>query len=483
MLKNLVSFGITFLFLVSIAFSQDNAIIADHNSTDLSEIPNSWILKARRDLVVSYGHKNHGGQIITGMHVLKDNADSLYLWDRFGGEGSGQDPYLCLISGIPEGQMGALGFGDWIRKTGELLNPDNDSTNVVMWSWAGWMNMKTEEGVRKYLEQMDSLERSHRNVHFIYMTGHLEGTGEDGKLNRNNNIVRSYCIENGKMLYDFADLESYDPDGNYFLNKGCDDRLDYDGGNWADEYCERHPDECGDCPCYITPCINCQLKAKAFWWILARIAGWQGGQNIRANLDVDPYYVNFGEVSSDEVQKIDFVLNNNGNRYCRIKKVEFINNQDSVFSYSGIDDFPVFVNATTSKTITVKFTPPEANGDYAAFLKVTTDLGENNYNVSAKYTGGVGVDEDETEDIFVNVYPNPSEGKATIAFNSTKQYKMSLEIYDLFGKKVFDCASAKTAKIGRNKIPVNCDNFSPGVYYIRLTLGNETFYKKLVLTK
>ena len=90
---------------------------------------------------------------------------------------------------------------------------------------------------------MNQLELDYPNVTFIYMTGHLDGTGEEGNLNERNNQIRTYCLTFNKVLFDFADIESYDPDGNYFLNRGADDGCYYDAGNWADQWCAAHCQE------------------------------------------------------------------------------------------------------------------------------------------------------------------------------------------------------------------------------------------------
>jgi hypothetical protein len=51
---------------------------------------------------------------------------------------------------------------------------------------------------------MDALEKEYPKVIFIYMTGHLDGTGEHGNLNMRNNQIRDFCRRNHKVLYDFA---------------------------------------------------------------------------------------------------------------------------------------------------------------------------------------------------------------------------------------------------------------------------------------
>ena len=114
-------------------------------------------------------------------------------------------------------------------------NPD---VNVIIWSWCGQASGYTQQDmIDKYLAPMTQLEADYPGIKFVYMTGHLDGGGSAGNLNLRNQQIRDYCTANNKILFDFADIESYDPDGttNYMLlnaNDGCD----YDGGyNWADQ--------------------------------------------------------------------------------------------------------------------------------------------------------------------------------------------------------------------------------------------------------
>jgi len=158
---------------------------------------------------------------------------------------------------------------------------DNDR-NVIIWSWCGGVSDNTQAGIKTYLDAMSDLEEQYPDVTLVYMTGHLDGSGVDGNLNKRNNQIRDYCEENNKFLFDFADIESYDPDGNYFLNKGANDGCYYNGGNWADEWLAANPFsdladwvyQCGSCA--HSQRLNCVLKGGAFWWLMARIAGWEG---------------------------------------------------------------------------------------------------------------------------------------------------------------------------------------------------------------
>lgn len=79
------------------------------------------------------------------------------------------------------------------------------------------------------------------------------------------------------MLFDFADIESYDSDGNYYLDRCADDECYFDYGmkNCDQEWCYANPGQCSSCECAHSESINCDQKARAFWWMIARIAGWQ----------------------------------------------------------------------------------------------------------------------------------------------------------------------------------------------------------------
>jgi uncharacterized repeat protein (TIGR01451 family) len=137
-----------------------------------------------------------------------------------------------------------------------------------------------------YLDSVSVLEAEYPGVTFVYMTGHLEGTGVDGNLNVRNDQIRSHCRANNKVLFDFADIESYNPDGVEFMSRLARDTCYYDGNgdgsvdsaNWAQEWCASHAGDplCATCSCAHSEPLNCNLKGRAFWWMLARIAGWPG---------------------------------------------------------------------------------------------------------------------------------------------------------------------------------------------------------------
>lgn len=283
------------------AIPVESAIITDHTCTDLSQISTEQIEKAKNELFITYGHTSHGSQIISGIDVLMNDNDLYdyfndHSYYRFGGENPiAPDGDISLWDSVPGGDLGNPDRTTWEALTREvLLNSNSDYSiyphlrNVVMWSWCGQVSSATEADIDTYLMLMNQLEIDFPDVIFVYMTGHLDGTGEDGNLNVRNNQIRDYCETNSKVLFDFADIESYDPDGNYYLDRNADDGCNYNGGNWADEWCTANPGQCSSCSCAHSHSLNCDQKAKAFWWMMTQLS------------DLDPVPVQTGCTSDND---------------------------------------------------------------------------------------------------------------------------------------------------------------------------------------
>lgn len=276
----------------------NDSIIADHNVARLSvlqSIPDSAINSAKSKLHIAYGHTSHGSQIRTGM----DNLDAFM-------GGSGLYSFYDITDGHPV-LSGSLDFRDyysdfggaytatsandlgapdrtaWAAATREYLNANSD-VNVIVWSWCGQAATTTAD-IDIYLSLMEQLISDYPGVTFIFMTGHLDGTGVNGQLNLANEHIRKHCRAHGRWLFDFADIESYDPDGNYYLNKAANDECNYDSNgdgsresNWAIAWQNSHTENVDwyICSSAHSQALNANMKAYAFWWLMARVAGWGG---------------------------------------------------------------------------------------------------------------------------------------------------------------------------------------------------------------
>jgi len=255
----------------------ENEYIIDHTTIKISDIPEYWIEKAKETLHIAYGHTSHGSQITSGMTGLETFLGPEYAWNN-GGSGGALDLHDYAMSG----DLGNPNFTEWEAKTREYLATETD-VNVIIWSWCGQVSHATEENIDTYLGLMSGLEEDYPGVTFVYMTGHLDGTGLDGNLHLRNEQIRTYCKTNNKFLYDFADIESHDPDGNCYLERAANDGCWYDSNNdgsrdanWAIDWQNAHSEgvDWYNCSAAHTQPLNANMKAYAAWYLLARIAGW-----------------------------------------------------------------------------------------------------------------------------------------------------------------------------------------------------------------
>lgn len=260
----------------------------DHHCVDITQIPQEWIEEAKNTLHIAYGHTSHGSQITSGMEGLVNFANNggkgLSLpEDIFAFNNGGTGGALDLHDYAMAGDVGY--YPQWVNETREYLNnPSNSDVNVIMWSWCGQVSGKYSSGVLwdEYLGPMTQLEEDYPDVTFIYMTGHVD-IYDDANNKAANDSIRSYCLNNNRWLFDFADFDRHDPDGTHY--EFCNDNCNYYNtvggtvlGNWAVEWQNTHEEgvDWYSCGSAHSEALNANQKAYAAWWMWARLAGWDG---------------------------------------------------------------------------------------------------------------------------------------------------------------------------------------------------------------
>ena len=242
----------------------------DHTCTDIYSIPDQWISEVIQDVKMHYAHTSHGGQLTTGLLLIEgDDPDfSVEIGSSYLPSTSGA---LCIFDGqLSETYITPDLFWethDGMNMTRAVLDA-NPSINICMWCWCSQMDYYGQNQVQAYLDSMSTLEMEYPSVTFVYMTGNAQNTGSEG-YNRylRNQQVREYCESNGKILFDFADLDSWWQDPS--TSQWEQNTYSYSGASVPLEHDEFNGDEAGH-----TTYESCRQKGRAVWWMLALIEGW-----------------------------------------------------------------------------------------------------------------------------------------------------------------------------------------------------------------
>ncbi|MCD4664818.1 MAG: T9SS type A sorting domain-containing protein, partial [Bacteroidales bacterium] len=99
---------------------------------------------------------------------------------------------------------------------------------------------------------------------------------------------------------------------------------------------------------------------------------------------------------------------------------------------------------------------------------------------------GTGI-ENKQSDIVLRAFPNPFTNSTTIEYQVKVHSKVSLKIYDFYGKEVKTLVNSYQTLGTKNIIWDGTNNsvqvVPAGVYYCRIQAGNDSQCRKIIFTK
>lgn len=256
----------------SIAAAQSPLVI-DHTCTNLEAIPLESIEQAKSpDKVFHYGHRSHGWQPVEGLIQIESTYGPTYNFDH---------AYCSLPTDTTAfGMWDGMRYDDyvgpeayWFSEDGmnELRSilTDNPQIRYSMWSWCGEHHWWPLEDIQAYLDSLDQLGTEFPNVTFVYMTGNAEYDHDSpdpwsihARWERGN-MIRTYCVEHNKVLFDFEDLDCWYEGEQHTVTVQLDSTYVIP--------CQ-HPAFWGEEVAHTT-LANCINKGKAFWHMMAVCSG------------------------------------------------------------------------------------------------------------------------------------------------------------------------------------------------------------------
>ncbi len=240
-------------------------IVIDHTSLVLfDQIPDEKIAEAAK-IRLLFRHASVGENINFGLSCL---------WGNYAGRRPGVcSDFYNLKYDRSNWVFQFRGNPGWIEKVDDFVVQTDlqaeqfDALTFTLGYLDGldgmtYPTISDEENFQKhFVEPLEALEARHPDKIFIYWTMSLARQGH-ANTTKFNEMLRGYAREHGKILIDIADIESHDPDGSLVTDANGNPII---SDFYTDEVNAGHLNTLGR-----------EVMAKAFWVLMARVAGWDG---------------------------------------------------------------------------------------------------------------------------------------------------------------------------------------------------------------
>jgi hypothetical protein len=229
--------------------------------------------------------------------------------------------------------------------------------------------------------------------------------------------------------------------------------------------------------------VNSTLSGVTEVRILHSVAGGSKGDAVVAQIGLDditavsqpvPVELNsFSASISEKTVKLDWstATETNNSRFDVQRKFGAIEWQ-TIGSIKG--------NGTTTQTQHYSFSDDLSN--YSA-SKISYRLKQVDLDGSFSYSNEISVDNSIVSSFELEQnYPNPFNPSTKIKFNIPMTEKVRIEVLNAVGNKVATLLD-EVKEAGSHEIQLNAENWATGVYYYKISAGNFSATKKMLLIK
>tara|TARA_B100000614_G_scaffold1415_1_gene1541 strand:- start:377 stop:1600 length:1224 start_codon:yes stop_codon:yes gene_type:complete len=113
----------------------------------------------------------------------------------------------------------------------------------------------------------------------------------------------------------------------------------------------------------------------------------------------------------------------------------------------------------------------------------TFEIAPSNLIVSSSSAESVNVDAISPSAFMLNsVYPNPFNPSTTVSYSIEKNINVNISIYNMSGQKVSELVNTNQT-VGNYSITWDASNQPSGLYFVRLSAGNQISSQKIMLVK
>lgn len=191
----------------------------------------------------------------------------------------------------------------------------------------------------------------------------------------------------------------------------------------------------------------------------------------------------FGNVDSGKTVTRTFTIQSSGPAALNVTGITLTGANASEFTLVSPPTFPLSIAAGSSQVITVKFAPNAVGLRKAVLNIMSNDFDEKTYDVAIQglalnaLPSGINTTNLSSA---TTLYPNPTNGDATLAISLKKAETLVISVMDIQGNVVIPRIE-KQLQAGSQEITLNTSNLANGNYFVLVASSTQALKMKLVV--